>query len=872
MKNIFCKLSDLKNEATVESYFIDRLLSDLGYADDDISLKESISEHAVGKGSKKSLYKPDYVVKSSGIPTIVIDAKSPKENINDWELQCSSYCLEINKEFDYNPVKYYLLSNGLKTALYQWDQKKPLLDLDFADFVVGNDSYEELVKIVSKSSISEVSETLKEELELSSFRFEKVSLEELSAKFQKLHQEIWQSEKKGPSAAFQELIKIFFVKIRKDRDIHLKLGKNPSPKYRDVVFSQNWIATQTETKNPINEILFRNLVSEFEKDILSGKKKRFFEKDDQINISSSTMKKVAKEIENIDLFGMEEDVHGRMFETFLDATIRGKDIGQFFTPRDVVDLMVEIGDPKASKNHVDTVLDACCGSGGFLIASLSKMLRQASGICGLSSKERIELEEKIKTQSVYGIDAGSDPAMYKIARMNMYLHGDGGSNIYYADSLDKGIGRVGNENLEVDKQIEELRTMVLDKGRKFDLILSNPPFSLQYTRENRDQSHVLNQYALSRDRVGGKIINKLISSVMFIERYKDLVSDSGKIIAVIDDSVLSGSSYEYIREYIRNNFIIEAIISLPGDAFRRAAARVKTSVIVLRKKSKDDSQDDIFMASSIYLGLEQKTAKRIGIKYAELDEKKIAEKEAIVSAYRNYLSGKDSAYIIPFSNCIDRLDVKYCINDRGRKAPLWKKKGLKVEPLGNILSLATKRDVKVEEDSQYPLLIVNYDGEINDGEILDGADSSYSKLFKVKTWDLLISNMGFGRGAISVVPPHYNGKYVSNEYTILRAQTNECAVFYWNLLRTKEILGDVFSSTTGMNRGRIKWDIIKTVLVPVYEENIEIKKLTDEIEEFWKAYAKFSKSKAVHVTRVSNELDVAGEESFERWLSFKPPE
>lgn len=872
MKNLFCTMSELKNEAAVESYFLDRLLNYLGYADEDISHKESISEYAVGKGSKKALYKPDYVVKSSGIPTIVVDAKSPKENINDWELQCSSYCLEINKEFDYNPVKYYLLSNASKTSLYKWDQKEPVLSLDFADFVKDSPLFAELFKLISKDSIAEISEALKEELESSKFKFGKVSLNELSSIFQRLHQEIWQSEKKGPGAAFQELIKIFFVKIRKDRDIHLKLGKDPKPKYKDVVFSQNWIATQSESQNPINEILFKNLVSEFEKDILAGKKKRFFEKNDQINISSGTLKKVVKEIENIDLFGMEEDVHGRMFEAFLDATIRGKDIGQFFTPRDVVDLMVEIGNPQVTKSHITTVLDACCGSGGFLISALSRMLKQVSTIRGLSSKEKTTIENRIKTQSVYGIDAGSDPAMYKIGRMNMYLHGDGGSNIYYADSLDKGFGRVGSENLEVDKQIEELRSLILEKGKKFDLILSNPPFSLQYTRENKEQTHVLNQYTLSRDNDGGKLINKLISSVMFIERYKDLVADDGRIIAVIDDSVLSGSSYKYVRDYIRCNFIIEAIISLPGDAFRRASARVKTSIIVLRKKAADEVQEDVFMTSSIYLGLEHKIAKRIGIKGNSLKELKLEEREKIVSSYRDYLNGRDSQYVISFNNCGDRLDVKYCINDRGRKSALWKKKGFAVDELGNVLALAKGRSVKVEDDTQYPLLIVNYDGEINDGEILDGVESSYSTLYKVKTWDLLISNMGFGRGAISVVPPHHSGKFVSNEYTILKPPSKECAVFYWNLLRTKEILGDVFSSTTGMNRGRIKWDIIQTVLVPVYTENEEIIKLTKEIEAFWAALSKFTKSRNFHIERISNELDVAGKDSFDRWLSFKPPE
>jgi len=872
LKNIFCSLADLKNEAAVESYFIDRLLHHLGYEDEEIKLKTNISEYEVGKGSKKSLYKPDYVILSSGVPSIVIDAKSPKENINDWELQCSSYCLEINKEFDYNPIEFYLLSNASKTALYRWDQKKPIIELDFSDFVMGNTKFIELDNLISKVTISQLSEQLREDLEFSYFKFEKVSLDELALKFQKLHQEIWQSEKKGPSASFQELIKIFFVKIRKDRDVHLKLGNNPKPKYKDVVFSQNWIASQTESQNPINQILFRNLVSELEKDIMSGVKKRFFEKEDQINISYSTMKKVVKEIENIDLYGMEEDIHGRMFETFLDATIRGKDIGQFFTPRDVVDLMVELGNPTAGKNGVTKVLDACCGSGGFLIASLSRMLNQVSNMKGLSKKERSDLEKIVKTQSVYGIDAGSDPSMYKIARMNMYLHGDGGSNIYYADSLDKGIGRIGNENLEVDKQIEELRSMLLESGVKFDLILSNPPFSLQYTRENKEQSNILNQYSLSRDRVGGKMINKLISSVMFIERYKDLVSENGHIVAVIDDSVLSGASYKYVRDYIRANFLIEAVVSLPGDAFRRAAARVKTSVIILKKKHEDDEQTDIFMASTICLGIERKTAKRIGLDYKNLDTLKVEERRRIVEAYEGYKAGYDSEYVIPFNNCTDRLDVKFCINDRGRKASDWNKKGYKTDSLGNILTLALRRSVSVEDSSQYQLLVVNYEGEINDGEILDGAESSYSKLFKVKTWDILISNMGFGRGAVSVVPPHHNGKFVSNEYTILKAPSKEHAVFYWNLLRTKEILGDVFSSTTGMNRGRIKWDIIQTVLVPVYDENEEIEKLTKEIEDFWSAYASFTKSKSKHVERVAKELDVSGKDSFDRWLSFKPPE
>ena len=214
MNNIFCNKKDLKNEATVESFFVDRLLDNLGYPDEDISLKESISEFAVGKGSKKVLYKPDYILKTSGIPTIVIDAKSPDVNIMDFELQCSSYCLELNKEFDYNPVEYYILSNGLSTSLYKWDSKSPLLSLDFIDFNEKSELFAQLKDLVARENTTELALNLKANVDDKKFRFSKVPLEKLSDSFQKLHQDIWQSEKMSPAAAFHELIKIFFVKIR----------------------------------------------------------------------------------------------------------------------------------------------------------------------------------------------------------------------------------------------------------------------------------------------------------------------------------------------------------------------------------------------------------------------------------------------------------------------------------------------------------------------------------------------------------------------------------------------------------------------------------------------------------------------------------
>ena len=266
-KNKYCKLKDLKNEATVEALFVNHLLSDLGFEGDDIAYKTSISELAVGKGSKKVLYRPDYVLSANGIPTVVVDAKSPSENIENWEAQCSSYSLEINKLFDYNHILYFILTNGLKLSIYKWDMKSPILSLDFDDFQVSNRNYKKLIKIAAIKNVAREAAKLKDVIDNKDFMFEAISHSELHAKFQKLHKFIWKAEKKGPSAAFIELMKILFIKIKKDKQIYTTLGAAPKPKYKDVIFSTHWLTSQTEEESPINDPLFKNLVNALEKEI-----------------------------------------------------------------------------------------------------------------------------------------------------------------------------------------------------------------------------------------------------------------------------------------------------------------------------------------------------------------------------------------------------------------------------------------------------------------------------------------------------------------------------------------------------------------------------------------------------------------------------
>lgn len=90
---------------------------------------------------------------------------------------------------------------------------------------------------------------------------------------------------------------------------------------------------------------------------------------------------------------------------------------------------------------------------------------------------------------------------------------------------------------------------------------------------------------------------------MFIERYCDLLEEGGKLLTVIDESVLNADQEKYFREYILKKFIVKAVISLPRNAFTNADTGTKTSILYLRKKIiEDEEQPPIFMAISENIG------------------------------------------------------------------------------------------------------------------------------------------------------------------------------------------------------------------------------------------------------------------------------
>jgi len=601
-KNLFCAIEDLKNEAAVEALFVERFLKALNYPDNRVSRKESVTQITIGKGSKKENYRPDYVLlNSAGEPIVVLDAKHPNESPEEYHYQVSAYALYLNQKYQSkNPVLYTALTNGHRFIVYPWDSEKPIFFLTFEDFEADNEKWLELRSNLSYSAFKQIA------LIKDVFKFERPELSTLIRTFHDSHNLIRKKDSLSPTDAFYEFSKLMFIKIREDNKIHETLDKGQTPKREDFIFSTHWIDSQTSVEpNPFDSILFRQIRDELERKIQKGEKKRIFEQGENLNLSSATIYEVVKALQNYDLYGIDEDLNGRMFETFLNATVRGKDLGQFFTPRGVVHYMVETASIKVNfdKNNticqnIPFVLDGCCGSGGFLIDAMAEITKHINQNNQLTNRQKTLYIKEMRDNHLFGID--STDKIARISRLNMYLHGDGGSKIFKANSLDKETLIDPGVHEEEKDALVELKQYL--KDLQFDVVLTNPPFSINYKSSDEKEKRTLQQYSIAK-KESGEVSGSRKSNVLFLERYENLLKkESGELLTIIDDTVLNGEKSPKYRDYILKNFIIIQTVSLPFNAFFRADANIKTSMIHLRKKAENEEQGDIFMAITNNIG------------------------------------------------------------------------------------------------------------------------------------------------------------------------------------------------------------------------------------------------------------------------------
>lgn len=820
--NMFCRLNDLNNEAAVETFLVNRLLTRLGYPDSRIRTKESIESLPIPRGSSTEHYRPDYVLLDSGNrPVIVVDAKHPSEPIDSWIYQVVGYAGAVNRAFPsgVNPVKYAVLCNGHTLAVYPWDSNTPVFYLAFQELVEGNTAFTALESNIAYGIFNEIP------VEGTDFLFSRPELTTLTKTFNNCHDVIWKKEKQGPTWAFYEFVKIVFVKMREDRRIHRKIDGGESVNKADFVFSAHWIESlEATTPNPFDTILFKELREDIEDQIKQGLKKPIFAFGETLRLAPSTIKEVVRILENYDLHGIDEDLNGRMFETFLNATIRGKELGQYFTPRPIVRYMTMTSGINIRSGEAPYVLDGCCGTGGFLIEAMAILIQQIENYSALSSYEKEQLKRTVQDQRLYGVEANED--LSRVARLNMYLHGDGGSRIYHAEALDKSVNVESGISAEKEEGLKELKKTLVDDGLRFNAVLTNPPFSMLYKASDAAEKEILQQYKVAAVQTG-KLSSTEKSSILFIERYWDLLADGGDLLTVIDDTILNGPSTKRHRGFLREHFIIRQVISLPFNAFFKAQANIKTSVLHLRKKMPGEEQGTVFMA----------IANNIGHDDHKRDTPHRDNLGIIASFYNQWLNGENlepriihnedpdeplgcplQIFTVEPEQLGDRLDAFYYAPELARLRE-------------QLHAAANEGKIELKSGDEVPMIrewssaqVKEHEGEVfkyfeigdvtRYGAIVNWREDAIEDLpsrgrLMVKTDDLIFAKNNSSRGTTVIIPEAFDGAIVTTGFIGVRPANRDESLLWWSVLSSEAVRKQVYYLAVSASQPEIRPDIFR---------------------------------------------------------------
>ncbi len=319
---------------------------------------------------------------------------------------------------------------------------------------------------------------------------------------------------------------------------------------------------------------------------VKGKYKEVIDPDDKITLDAKSIAYTVGELQNFCLLEAERDVIADAFETFIGPALKGSQ-GQFFTPRNVIQTLVEVIDPSPE----DLILDPACGSGGFLVDSLRyvwKKVEQEGQKYGWSPYEIEREKNRVANENFRGID--KDYFLSKVTKAYMAIIGDGKGGVFCEDSLD-------NSKNWKSKTREKI------KFEMFDIVLTNPPFGSKIKVEGEEklkQFDLAYKWKKEEDRFERTNILKETEEpqVLFIERCLHFLKDGGILGIVLPETYFHAPQSRYILGFIKKHNI-KAIIDLAHNTFR-PNCNAKTMLLVLQKNV--PQQDKIIMAVAEEVG------------------------------------------------------------------------------------------------------------------------------------------------------------------------------------------------------------------------------------------------------------------------------
>ena len=552
---------ELYSEQDAETKVIVPTLHDLGYIEDhpqrDVVLKYRHPIDAQQGRESRTIF-ADIVVFVNGAPVIVVDSKNPRQHLTDNDRrQVISYARLIG---DIAP--YSALSNGHTWQVFDTITKEQLSELP---------SYDDLIKDLQRRRLSKRQrESLKSQATRTLFAID--SARDLSRILRRCHDVIRNLKGYDPTKAFDELSKLLFAKMYEEREV----GDGRRKLNRFTVAS---VREMREQGVEIVQNLWTETVgSERYRDVFAD-----VDSAGSIELPPEAIEQIVEILEDKSLGLTDLDVKGVAFEEFLAGTYRGGGLGQYFTPREIVNFMVDIVDPAIGETNADPA----CGTGGFLIR-VYDVVSEKIHTSELPDRAKQKALKDLANGCLVGFDW--EPRAARTCKMNMIIHGDGHAGVYQANALDLD---------EIREKVEERKRIAPDvpsvEEGSFDIVLTNPPFGA--TDRTR---RILDNYELGR---GGSQKRE----VLMLERCIRLLRPGGRLAAVVPEGILSNKNDKRTRRFIRDRCIIKAVVRLPQDAFKMSEGAACTSILYVVKKDPSDphlqEQGDIFMARAEHIGI-----------------------------------------------------------------------------------------------------------------------------------------------------------------------------------------------------------------------------------------------------------------------------
>ncbi|MBJ6119500.1 N-6 DNA methylase [Pontibacter sp. BT310] len=487
-------------------------------------------------------------------PVFLIEAKKISKKLNSKDRdQAISYARssEIN-------VPFVVVTNGIEIQCFNTKNKNRILW-----------DGKPLDKIPSKEQLKIALRTLKSNPDAviiplssdSSLPYRPgLPLRQLNALFYKNHSMIRKIEKDEDNA-FADFSKLLFLKLLEEKNDNEDDFELPYS-YRFYELAEKPVREADQVKvailSMIDAIIDRTSYGDVLKEGIKLNNPR-------------TFYNIVKSLASVSFTDCSYDSKGAAFEYFVRATLKGKKLGQYFTPRELVQCMLAlVGREKIVTSVLSgsplKIIDPACGTGGFLVFLLQDALIQLQDKLKGRKINRSTYDnavEIIKRRTFYGSDANKGVAAS--AKMNMIIAGDGHTNIQHEDSL--------------SSKATNWSTTFSD----CDLILTNPPFGT--SEADSLTANDLLQYDISSTKGQHLFIQKMIKAT----------NAGGEICTVIDEGVLNTDSAASLRKYILKHCRLIAAISLPGETFKPNKINVKSSLLYLEKRDMPDEEfEDVY--------------------------------------------------------------------------------------------------------------------------------------------------------------------------------------------------------------------------------------------------------------------------------------